>query len=167
MLLPLIFSSILISSVAYYHKNISEFCTNKKEKLLDLYNNVKQQHKTQFKSIFYTSKILLQSLYKILFVNKDKCKITNISNSKLLISYCHNGHLYKILLNSKLKPNYIFSITNENNEDISNILNPYLGPLQNFHNQKITPNDINMNQINIKTIFKEYTFNKYDILNLD
>jgi hypothetical protein len=40
----------------------------------------------------------------------------------------------------------------ERNQDITSLINEFLGPAQDFHNIIITPNILGLNQVNITTI---------------
>lgn len=150
--------------ILYIIKN-KENIYNKKEKIKDLFFSLKKQHKTIPKSIYYTIKVICQSfIYN--YSKKNNCKIEELNN-KLLITYIHNNHTYKILLSSKIKPNTILSITNENDEDIQDIVIQYLGPSLDFHNQQIKPKEIGFNKIKINSIFDNYIFNSDDILKIN
>ena len=63
---------------------------------------------------------------------------------KLLVTYKIDDHLFKVILdsniiskfefkNEKMNPKLILSALNQNNEDITDILNSYSGPKSNFN----------------------------------
>jgi hypothetical protein len=134
-----------------------------KDKINELYNSVKLQHKTVPKSLFHTTKIIIQSYTNSLFDKKDHAKI-KIDKDKIIISYFFKNKKYKIPINSRKKPNNIISIKNENDEDITDYILPFMGPSLDFHNQSIKPIDLNLNKMIINTITGQLIFNSNDYI---
>lgn len=115
---------------------------------------------------FYTIKSIFKMGYSIytLFQSKTAKKNENppIFNKKYLkISYNHNGKEYFYLLKIPRGMNPIVSITDENDNNIEEIINPYLGPNLDCHGASIYPIDFGYTKIQIKTIFdKTIIFNE-------
>lgn len=59
---------------------------------------------------------------------------------------------YIYLFNEKLRSNDVIIFTDEFGNDITRYLEPYLGPMQNFHGVPLTPRDFNHKKI---TIFRD------------
>ncbi|CCV01716.1 hypothetical protein IIV22_039R [Invertebrate iridescent virus 22] len=72
---------------------------------------------------------------------------------------------YIYLFNKKYKSNDLIIFKDELNQDITNSIEPYLGPMQNFHGTPLTPHDLNHKKI---TIFRDgdvslsKTFDEYE-----
>jgi hypothetical protein len=77
---------------------------------------------------------------------------------KILVTYKIDDHIFKVILdmntlnkfefmNEKIKPKIILSALNQNNEDITEVLNSYSGPKRNFN--------LNILKIEIKDILKD------------
>ena len=60
-----------------------------------------------------------------------------------------NDKKYIYLFHDKLRSNDLVIFKDENNSDITEHIEPYLGPLQNFHGVPFTPRDFNHKQINV------------------
>lgn len=78
---------------------------------------------------------------------------------------------YIFMFKENQRSNDLIIFKNEYDEDITDLLEPYLGPLQNFHGISYTPNDFNQK---IVKVFREgielnylKTFKKDEILKLD
>lgn len=63
---------------------------------------------------------------------------------------------YIYLFNEKLRSNDLIIFKDESNRDITDDLEPYLGPMQDFHGVKLTPADFNHKKI---TIFRDGELN--------
>ena len=57
------------------------------------------------------------------------------------------GKKYIYLFPAKNKSNDLIVFKDENNNDITKEVEPYLGPLQNFHGVLLTPKDLNYKKI--------------------
>lgn len=86
--------------------------------------------------------------------NKQIIKPLEKFNKKYLkISYKYNDKNYFYLLKVPKGILPIMSITDENDNDIEDIISPYLGPNLDCHNETIYPRDFGYSKIKIKTIF--------------
>jgi hypothetical protein len=69
------------------------------------------------------------------------------------ISYKYKDKAYYYLLKVPRGVAPLKSITDENSNDISDIIGPYLGPNLDCHNSDIYPRDFGYNQVKITTVF--------------
>jgi len=80
--------------------------------------------------------------------NKNKLQIDD--NFNFLEYYDTNGHKkYIFLFNRKLRSNDVIIFKDEFDQDITDSIEPYLGPMQNFHGVPLTPADFNHKQIKV------------------
>jgi len=63
------------------------------------------------------------------------------------LTYYDEGKKYIYLFPVKNKSNDLIVFKDENNNDITKEIEPYLGPLQNFHGVLLTPKDLNYKKI--------------------
>jgi uncharacterized protein DUF5772 len=101
-------------------------------------NKLKYKFKTWTNSFMArgvnNSKIRLQSEYKFNFL-----EYYDVDNDKK----------YIYLFDQKLRSNDLIIFRNESDEDITASLEPYLGPMQNFHGTPLTPADFNLKKLKI------------------
>jgi hypothetical protein len=65
------------------------------------------------------------------------------------VHYIYHGQLYKIKCINPMGPKkvQVLMITNDDLEDVSNEIIPYLGPKQNFHNMTFRPKDFKQKEL--------------------
>ena len=74
---------------------------------------------------------------------------------------------YIYLFNEKLRSNDLIVFKNELDQDITDCLEPYLGPMQNFHGVPLTPADFNHKKIKIfrdGDICLSKTFEEHEVI---
>jgi hypothetical protein len=116
----------------------------------------------------YVKEILYNKIEKYILKIFDtdlriKCKKMN--KNKILIEYIINEKSYKLILNYRKTPTDIL-VKNENDENITSDFLSYLGPKNDFHNQKYTPLDIGFKIIKIYKNDEEYIFNENEQINI-
>jgi hypothetical protein len=86
-------------------------------------------------------------------INDNKIRLKKDDNFIFLEYYdidgLNNPKKYIYLFNQKLKSNDLIIFKDEFDNDITNSIEPYLGPLQDFHGVIFTPNDFNHKKIKI------------------
>lgn len=124
-----------------------------KNKVVEKYTQFRQLNKlvsTQYKTIgmiLYVSVCMILKMYWMNFLQWSNNTIENIDKKTVVISYIINGKLYKLLVKHKKGPNSILLILDENNNDISDDIIPYLGPNENWHNNEFKPSFWNKDKI--------------------
>ena len=83
--------------------------------------------------------MLFQSFYQSLVQYLDN-SVKKIGKNKYELKYIINGKLYKKIIIPERGPLPIICITNETDDDITEQILPYIGPNNDFHNEKFTPN---------------------------
>jgi len=103
---------------------------------------------------FYTIKSLFLIVYSIYQVKNIKKEEPEKFNKKYIkISYKYKDKNYFYLLKVPRGVNPINQITDENDNDIHDIIYPYLGPNLDCHGSFLCPKDFGYEKIKIKTIF--------------
>ena len=118
---------------------VKEYISIKKNKLKNLYNLVSTRHTSKFIIVLISTEMLFQSFYQSLVQYLDN-SVKKIGKNKYELKYVINGKLYKKIIIPERGPLPVVSITNENNDDVTEYILPYIGPNNNFHNENFNPN---------------------------
>ena len=100
------------------------------------------------------TRICIYMIFKVLWISIIQYMnntIVKINKDKYIVSYVIKGKLYQMIVNiNKDSATKILLVSDENEDDISNIFYPYLGPEENFHGFKYTPKMFNKKEISIQ-----------------
>lgn len=118
------------------------------ESLLLLYNMNYNKEKSHYKAFQKTIKTVLWIGYLMIYQKVYK-NLVQIEKNVYEIHYIYHGQLYKIKCINPIGPKQtqVLMITNDNLDDISNEIMPYMGPKQNFHNLKYRPVDFKQKEL--------------------
>jgi hypothetical protein len=97
---------------------------------------------------------LAYSVYDM-FQTKQTPPLQKFNKNYLKISYKYNDKDYFYLLKVPRGVIPIISITDENDDNIEDIISPYLGPNLDCHGASIYPRDFGYSKIKIKTVFNK------------
>lgn len=159
----IIISSIIGLGLYYNFTNIK----HKYNKFKSLKKLVKTKHNNQA-VVLLVSLSLLFKLYYIKLIQYLNSSIEKINNNTYEITYTINDVIYKSVIKVKKGPNNISNIYNENDEDITDIISPYVGANRDFGNISLTPEYFNMKEIKINlNTGHTLKFTQNDILNID
>lgn len=117
---------------------VREYVIEKKEKLYSLYDLVSTRHKSRSMILFVSAKMLSQAFYQNLLHYLDN-SLTKIDKNRYELKYVINGKLYKKIIKPNRGPIPVISVINENGYDVTEEILPYMGPNNDFHNEKFTP----------------------------
>ena len=104
--------------------------------------NLKDLVSTRNKNMFIIFWICLSLIFKSLYINmcqKLNRSVIQIDKNSYEITYVISGHIYKIYVKPVRGPKPVILITDENEEDVTDIVVPYLGPHANCHGNIHTP----------------------------
>ena len=141
--------AMLISSMFLKLDGINifrEYVIEKKDKLYSLYDLVATRHKSRSMIIFISTKMLAQAFYQNLLHYLDN-SLVKVDKNKYELKYVINGKLYKKIIKPDRGPIPVVSVTNENDDDVTEEILPYMGPNNNFHNEKFTPKFFGHNKL--------------------
>ena len=98
---------------------------------------------TNYKGIFTIIWISLYMVLQALWINIIQYlnnSIIPMKNGKYKVTYVIKGKTYRMIVKPKKGPRKVLIVYNENQEDVSYLVFPYLGPDENFHGDMYTPN---------------------------
>lgn len=151
---------ICLGYVCYHFniiRNCKSVCLNKKKR--DFIRKIGIS-----KILYITCSLLLNAIYIFLSQKLNKSLI-HINNNIYDIQYVVKGQLYKIRFKVPISPSLILLITDEDNNDVTNDILPYIGPDNNFHGIKYTPKSFNKKKLIFETINgDELTFSEDDTI---
>lgn len=159
--------SFLFVILYKFYKNKDKFVTiyniyNTYKNSIENDKNKKISHCSLFCSLLYT----VLSYYPMRYMYKRNLP-EKFNRKYIKISYKFNGKTYFYLLRVPRGVTPLKSIEDENGNDISEFIIPYLGPNLDCHNISICPKDFGYKSIKISTIFdKVIVFEEDDKITL-
>ena len=118
--------------------------------------------------IFWVSIQILGKVLWISFVQWINNSVRKVDRNLYEVSYVINGRLYKMLVKPIRGPAPILLVVNDEGEDITSHVLPYLGAQHDFHGHPFTPRFFEHRQISIETALGEtLTFEETDVLRLE
>jgi len=120
------------------HNIVKEQVLIKYNKWKSVNNMVSTKYKNKMIIIWISMKLILESMYINLlqYLNKSLIKIDKNNYS---LTYVINGNLYKHRVRIKRGPRPLLQIIDDNSNDVTEVIIPYLGPEYNWHGNKLTP----------------------------
>ena len=76
--------------------------------------------------------------------------IIKLDKNTYILSYILHDNEYKMVIKIARGPSPILSIKNEDNKDLTDIILPYLGPKNDWHNNKFTPKFFNCKSLSFE-----------------
>lgn len=95
-------------------------------------------------------------------------RVSKLGKNKYEIKYIIGNRMYKFHIKKSRGPSSILQIIDENYNDVTKLVKPYLGPNNNFHNIKYTPESLNFDELVFQmTTGDELTFKNSQIIELN
>ena len=82
--------------------------------------------------------MILKKFY-LEFLQYMNNSVVKINKNTYEVSYIINNKLYKMIVRPERGPKSVTNIFDENDDDITHEIEPYLGPNNDFHGHKFTP----------------------------
>lgn len=82
---------------------------------------------------------LIVKMYWLNFLQWLNTSVEHRDKNTLILSYVYNGRLYKTVVKPRRGPKHVLLITDDNNEEVGDLITPYLGPREDWHKQELTP----------------------------
>lgn len=136
MLLSLCVSSII--GILFYKFDGYGYINHKYHRLKRLYNLVSTRHNSSLMICIISIKMLLQAFY-LNFIQYMNNSIIKLDKNTYILSYILHDNEYKMIIKIARGPSPILSIKNQDDKDMTDIVMPYLGPKNDWHNNKFTP----------------------------
>lgn len=105
---------------------------------------------TNYKGIFTIFWISLCMIFKVLWlyiIQYFNSTVIYIQDNKYIITYVIKGKIYKMIIKPNRGPSKVLIVSDENHEDVSHLVFPYIGPEENFHSSLFTPNFFNKKEL--------------------
>ena len=120
------------------HTIIKETAITKYRKFRQLNKLVSTHYKT-VGSILWVSICMVVKMYWINFLQWSNNTIEIVDSKTVCISYVLQGKLYKMIVKIRKGPSDILLVTDEDSNDITDTILPYLGPQQDWHKREFKP----------------------------
>ena len=132
-----------------------------------LNNLVSSQYKNVFAICWYSLVMINKALY-LSFIQYMNNSVRKLDNKVFEVSYIINGKIYKIWVQPKKGPSLVLQVSDENQEDITDEIIPYLGPCNNWHGRLFSSKDFKKKSLTFElSNGEERTFEDGDSFNLD
>jgi hypothetical protein len=120
------------------HLILFDFVAIKYQKFRSLNNLVSTRHKNIAMIVFVSVKMVLQASY-ISFLQYLNSTVRKLEGNKFEITYVINGRMFKMITAPPRGPSLILQVSDENQDDLTDEILPYLGPRNDWHNKDFTP----------------------------
>jgi hypothetical protein len=153
---------LLSFSVAsfYFHDAIKDKC----KKIKSFYDLVSMHHSKIGTILYVMICVLVKSLY-LSFIQKINKTMKQIDKNTFELTYTVNHQNYKMLIKMKRGPRRLLYAFDENNKDITDIIQMYYGPNEDFHHNKFTPGFFGLENLTLSlSDGSESSFTKTDAI---
>lgn len=121
------------------HLVIKNVVMKKFKKFRKLNSLVATGETENFKIIYVSLKLIAKASY-ISFIQYMNNSVTPIEGGKSYeLTYVINGRIYKLIVTPIRGPVPIMQISNDNGEDVTDIVLPYMGPQYDWHYREFAP----------------------------
>lgn len=116
-----------------------------KDAVLTRYRRFRQLNQlvgTRYKtisSILWVSCCMVAKMYWINFLHWANNSIEYLDHKTAVISYILNGKLYRMVVTPKRGPINVLLVTDDGQNDVSDIVIPFMGPNHDWHGREYTP----------------------------
>lgn len=114
------------------------YISHKYHEFTSLNRLVKSQYKNFF-MIMYISFVIIAKMYWLQFLQWLNNSIVPLGKDRFALSYVINNRTYTILVYKRKGPRRVMIIYDEQENDVTELILPYLGPNEDFHQDKFTP----------------------------
>ncbi len=136
----------------------------KHRKICSLINMVRTQYKNIFIIFWVCLSIIVKNAYLKLLQALNKT-VVKIDKNTYEVTYVINGVRYVMHIKSKKGPKTLIQALDQDDNDITDVMQAYLGPMENFHGDMYTPEFFGKNAITLSlSSGKELTFNGTDYI---
>jgi hypothetical protein len=97
---------------------------------------------TKYKGCFKIIWISIGMIFKLIWINilqRINKTVVQIDKKRYEVTYIIKGKIYKMIVTPNRGPRKVLVVSDENQEEISSLIFPYLGPEDKFHGQIYTP----------------------------
>ena len=120
------------------HHIVKNTAVVKWKKFRHLNRLVSTNYKGFFTILWISTCMIMKALW-ISILQYLNSTIIQIDKKTYKVTYVIKGETYKMIVKPHRGPRKILLVSDEKQEDLSDIIFPYLGPEENFHGKKYTP----------------------------
>ena len=128
------------------HNIVKHTATIKWKKFRKINSLVATNYSGFFK-ILWISICMISKAIWISIIQYMNSTIIQINGNKYLVTYVIKGKTYKMIVKPTRGPRKVLMMSDENQDEISHIVGPYLGPEENFHGEIYTPSFFGIKEI--------------------
>ena len=143
---------LLLFSVIVYRLGLVHIIKNtitiKQRKLKNLSTLVRTQYKNIF-TIFWICLCIVSKNFYISLLQTLNNNIVIIDKHTYELNYVIKGRRYTMRIKCKKGPHVMIQASDENDNDITEIIQAYAGPMEDFHGIVFTPNDFGHNEVTL------------------
>lgn len=160
----------IVSGIIFYNLDgysiVREHIVSKYRQFRELNKLVATTYKP-FSQILWVSICMVAKMYWINFLQWSNNTICKIDAKTVVVSYVLNGRLYKLVVTPRKGPNNVLLVLDNDNNDISDLVLPYMGPNQDWHRKEFTPYFWNKKSITFElSTGEQKTFTEHDTIEL-
>jgi len=120
------------------HVIIKQSIISKYTKWKRLNRLVSKLEKNNARMIWVSLKILIRTLY-VAFIQYINNSVRKLDNKTFELTYVINGKMYKMIAIPKRGPTPILQISNDLENDVTDLILPYMGPQYDWHGSRFNP----------------------------
>lgn len=121
-----------------WHLVIKEAVCDKYRRWQKLNGLVSSTQKTNLMIAWISLQLIWNTMY-ISFLQYMNTTVRQIGKNVFEVKYVINGKIYKMIVSPTRGPAKVLQVSNENKEDITNLVVPYMGPKYDWHGQTFKP----------------------------
>lgn len=137
-MLPVLISIGLIFYLFDGHNIVKEMAATRYRQFRGLNRLVSTQYRGIL-MIIWVSLCMIAKMYWMNFLHWANNTIEHKDYRTVIVSYVLNGKLYSMVTQPKRGPSDVLLITDEDHNDLSDQVLPFLGPEHDWHGKKFTP----------------------------
>jgi hypothetical protein len=138
-LLYTIFFGIALAIYAFDgHTIVKEAVVTKYRRFRDLNKLVETRYKT-IGMILWVSCCMVAKMYWMNFLHWANNSIEHVDHKTVIVSYVLNGKLYHMVVRPRRGPTSVLLVTDQDSNDVSDTIIPFMGPNQDWHGREFTP----------------------------
>ena len=139
----MIFASIFLFFTPFFYFNGHNICKNKIKQKYNKWKNLNSLISTttgkgNCKAIYFSLKIIFKMVW-IMFLQYINNSVKKIDRKTSELTYVIAGKKYKMIIKPKRGPCPILQVSNENLEDLTELVIPYMGPKYDWHGEDFSP----------------------------
>lgn len=112
-------------------------------------------------------KTLVDSICRVIYEYETQTELKEIGKGTYALAYHYRGKEYKVFLRFRRGPKQISMIVDENEDDVTDAVTPFLGPDEQAHGQHLTPHDLGYEELTLVRLDDTFiTFKSEDAIHL-